>query len=454
MSLWVVQVAGAIVLFVLALPLWRMSPRGGGREWALGWCALYAAGLSFRFADEIPAMRFCYVALGTTLPAFLFAGARHYSERRLPPRFWGLVAIVAIARGLADLFFPPLVTALGGWVLVSLGVSFAARDIWQTRDRRAFNAGELVLLVALPSLALTEGVHEWTRYHGADMVFGFFLWLVSGSLIAGTQLASIFEQYRAELEARLVAQSDQLRASLVRLDEQKRLVAVGTLAAGIAHQINNPVGAIALVAEHALGSRDEPNPRQALEAALATVLDEARRCGRIVKNVLQFARDEPMPKALEDLNPTVDRASRLARDYVVRRGGTLDVVLSDDPLPVRMSPIDVEQVVINLIRNGSESRKGGANVEVRTARTGKDACVLVSDDGNGIESAVRARVLEPFFTTRLADGGTGLGLSVAHGVVTDHGGQLEIEPRSTGGTRFCVRLPIAEPLGEVAPRPR
>lgn len=447
MSLWVLQIAGAIILLVLVLPLWRISPRGGGMEWALGWFALYAAGLAFRVSDSLPVIEFCYVALGTTLPAFLFAGARRYSGRQLPRRYWVAVAVVAAVRGVLALIAPPIVTAIGGTAVVALGVAFATRDLWQTRKRRAPNTGERLLLIALPVLALTEGVHEWTHYFGTDMVFGFFLWLVSGSIAAGSQLASIFEQYRSELEARLVARSEELRASLVRLDEQKRLVAVGTLAAGIAHQINNPIGAIAVAAEHALHVRDDADGSELRDVALARVVEEARRCGAIVKSVLQFARERPAAKSLENLNPTVDRASAHASAYVMERGGRLDLALSQDPLPVRMNPIDVEQVVINLIRNGSESRKDGANVEVRTARVDGDACILVSDDGEGIDALTQARVLEPFFTTRLSEGGTGLGLSVAHGVVTDHGGRLEIERRSCGGTTFCVRLPLAEPLG-------
>lgn len=444
MNLLVVQIAGAIFLAVLALPLWRMSPRGGGAEWALGWCALYLAGVAFRFAEQSVFAAGLYAALGTLLPAMLYAGARRYAEHPLPAGVWGWIVGVAVLRGALHVLVPGLPTVIGGSACVTIGVVATIHELVRSRARRTPNPAERVLVAALPLLALTEIVHEWTQYSGGDVVTAFFFWLVSGCFLAGAQLATVLEQYRAALEARLVAQSEELRSSLVRLDEHKRLVAVGTLAAGMAHQINNPVGAIAMAAEFALLGRGDRNAAAIGEEALTTVLEEARRCGRIVKSVLQFARDEPAAKWVESLTPTVLRATRLTRDYVVSRGGRLDVKLSDDPLSVEMSPIDVEQAIINLIRNASESRSGGANVEVETVRVGSEACVFVADDGNGIDAELRARVLEPFFTTRVADGGSGLGLSVVHGIVTDHGGRLEIEGRPNGGTRICLRLPVVE----------
>ena len=247
---------------------------------------------------------------------------------------------------------------------------------------------------------------------------------------------------RAELELRVAERGEQLRASLVRLDEQQRLVAVGTLAAGIAHQINNPIGGIAAAAEFALLAREDATGTTIRDQALETVLAEARRCGRIVKSVLQFARDEPTRKWVEDLNPVVIRASEQVREYVEGRGGRLNITLTSDRLPVRMSPIDVEQAVVNLIRNGAESRKQGANVEVETRRVGDEALIRVSDDGHGIDEKLRARILEPFFTTRLGEGGSGLGLSVVHGVVSDHAGRLETETTTGLGTRFGIWLPL------------
>ncbi|MAG30655.1 MAG: hypothetical protein CL908_07175, partial [Deltaproteobacteria bacterium] len=160
--------------------------------------------------------------------------------------------------------------------------------------------------------------------------------------------------------------------------------------------------------------------------------------------VLQFARQEPTAKWVDDLNPTIRRATGLVRQYVHDRGGALELTLSDERLPLLMSPIGLEQVVINLVRNAAESDEGGVNVVVRTESDGGQAVLSVADDGRGIPADQRGRVLDPFYTTRLHEGGTGLGLSVVHGVVTDHGGVLSVDRVVGGGTRFEIRLPLQD----------
>jgi signal transduction histidine kinase len=450
MSLFVLLAAGAAFLVVLALPLRRLSPRGGGTEWALAWCALFCSGLMLRLSDSVVGLRILYPAMGTVFAGLLFAGARRYAGRDMPPLLWLLIGTLAIARGILVFAAPPLVTTIGAVCTVSTGAILSIVEISRGRDPRRAVAAEQLLLLGLLALIPTSSYYEWTKYRGANLHYGFFLWLVSGCFVAGTQIAAIFEQYRGDLERRLEERGEQLRASLLRLEEQQRLVAVGTLAAGIAHQINNPIGAITAAAEFAILSRDDPGADRVREDALATVLEEARRCGRIVRSLLQFARDEPTTKWREDLNPVIVRASEQVRAYVAQRGGRLRIELAREPLPVRLSPIDLEQVVVNLIRNGAESRESGATVEVESRREAGSVVLVVSDDGNGIDAALRRRVLEPFFTTRLAQGGSGLGLSVTHGIVTDHGGQLEIESRDRRGTRIRVRLPLAADAGDPA----
>lgn len=249
-------------------------------------------------------------------------------------------------------------------------------------------------------------------------------------------------RYRDELEERVEERGEQLRASLERLKEQERLVAIGTLASGIAHQINNPIGGIAAAAEFALLVGEEAEGPAIQRRALETALKEARRCGRIVKGVLQFARGEPNPKWPEDLNATVLRAAEQVRRFVVERGSSLRVATTRERLPVRMNPIDLEQVVVNLVRNAAESRESGVRIDVRTERLEHEAMLTISDDGPGIDDSIRGRVFEPFYTTRLEAGGSGLGLAVVHGVIGDHGGQIEIESPEAGGARFRIRLPL------------
>jgi len=249
-------------------------------------------------------------------------------------------------------------------------------------------------------------------------------------------------RHRQLLEERVEESSEQLRESRVQLREQQQLAFVGTLAAGIAHQINNPIGGILAAAEFALLSGHSEDHEAIRTRALETTVDEARRCGRIVRNMLKFSRHEPTAKWVEDLNDIVRRAAEVTRPYVTQLGGSLEVDIRPGRLMARVSPIDIEQVLVNVIRNAAESRAAGVHVVVSTRRHGDAMSIEVADDGLGIAVTLRDRVFDPFFTTRLEAGGSGLGLSVAQGVVTDHGGTLELDSQEEKGTRITVRLPL------------
>lgn len=251
------------------------------------------------------------------------------------------------------------------------------------------------------------------------------------------------ELNRQDLELRFDQRGEALLASQARLQENQRLAAVGTLAAGIAHQINNPIGGIVAAAEFALTAGEGDDRAREQEDALRIAVDEALRCGRIVKNVLKFARDEPTSKWIEDLRPIIRRSSELVRAYVEESGGRLEIETSNDELLAMVSPIDIEQIMVNLVRNAAESRKAGASVYVAVRSRGRMAEIIVRDDGLGIDEETRSHLFEPFYTTRLEEGGSGLGLSVVHGVVGDHGGSLDVETSQEGGTCMRISLPLA-----------
>ncbi len=250
--------------------------------------------------------------------------------------------------------------------------------------------------------------------------------------------------YRDQLEARFEERGEQLRASLEELRRQERLSSVGTLASGIAHQINNPIGGIVAAAQFALGARGGSDRDAIREEALARIVEEAQRCGRIVKNILKFARNEQTAKWRNDLGPIVRGAVESARSYVEQRGGQLHVSLEAQPIPVHASPIDLEQVVVNLVRNAAESRTAGVNVRVCTRIQGDRGLLEVSDDGIGFPERDRERLFDPFRTSRISEGGSGLGLSVVHTIVKDHAGRIDLDDAEPHGATVRVALPLLD----------
>lgn len=243
-----------------------------------------------------------------------------------------------------------------------------------------------------------------------------------------------------ELVARVEETAVELRASLDRVREQERLAAVGTLASGLAHQINNPIGAISAAAEFALLTQSAEEGQQ----ALVRIVEEAKRAGRIVRSSLGFARQGTTAKWSEDFGQLVRRTIEVVRPYVYERSGALELDLVSAQVPVRMSPIEIEQVVVNLVRNAAESRTSGVRIGVRTGIDGGRAILDVIDDGRGIQDEDRDQIFDPFFTTRLREGGTGIGLSVVRRILHEHDGTIEIESEPGHGTHVRVTLPLAD----------
>ena len=168
-------------------------------------------------------------------------------------------------------------------------------------------------------------------------------------------------------------------------------------------------------------------------------MDDAKRCGEIVRSLLRFAR--PATGVLEeiDLNEIAGRAHRAHPSRV----GNVQLELSTTPLRVHANAVELEQVVLHLVLNATQA--GASQITVPTRRLGDKSVLEVTDDGEGIAESDRVRLFDPFFTTRTTQGGSGLGLSVAHKIVEDHGGRIGIESQVGAGSRFSIELPLASP---------
>jgi PAS domain S-box-containing protein len=248
---------------------------------------------------------------------------------------------------------------------------------------------------------------------------------------------------RDHLEAEVLRQRQELQSSVKKAQRSERLASVGTLAAGIAHQINNSIGAILTASEFALMTRAEDDWASVASEVLEKNVVEARRCGRIVRDMLKFSREDDADRVVEDLRDVVTRAVGLTRGYAGSRHSKLRVDLCDDALPIHGNVLELDQCVLNLIRNALESGSDNITVKIRVERRGDLACVQLDDDGCGIEPEVLPRIFDPFFTTRLEVSGTGLGLSICHRVIESHEGTIDVSSEYGEGSRFTVNLPLA-----------
>ncbi|MES1213536.1 MAG: ATP-binding protein [Singulisphaera sp.] len=248
-------------------------------------------------------------------------------------------------------------------------------------------------------------------------------------------------RHREQLELLVEQRTRQLEASLGQLRHAERLASVGTLAAGIAHEINNPVGMILLAAEQALLRTEGGEHRDHVALLLREIVKNSKRCGRIVKSVLRFARQEPADRWPDDINVVIQHAVDLTRNYAARSGGVIETRLSAGLPNILLNPVELEQVFVNLICNGIEAADRGASIVITSESIDSTVRVTVRDNGRGVPRGDRSRIFDPFYTTRQGNGGTGLGLSLAYGIVTDHGGTIRVESAVDGGTEMIVELP-------------
>lgn len=220
----------------------------------------------------------------------------------------------------------------------------------------------------------------------------------------------------------------------------ERLVSLGTLAAGIAHEINNPLGGIQLAircATNALAS----GQNERIPEMLSLISDDAERCARIVHGVLQFGRRDAGKKQPVELVELLKVAIQLTRGYASERGATVDLVLPEESVDVVGFASELVQVFVNLVRNAIESKETGVSVVIELSTGRGNVCVAVSDDGRGMTEEQQKRIFDPFFTTRQKEGGTGLGMSIVHGIVSSHDGLINIKSRPGEGTCVIVCLP-------------
>jgi signal transduction histidine kinase len=265
------------------------------------------------------------------------------------------------------------------------------------------------------------------------------------TLIAALPLALVvfFRTHLADRDrSRLLAQSQQSIENLKRLQAQfvqsEKLVSLGQLAAGAAHEINNPLAAILGFSDLLA---DDPSIPEKARATAAKIRDQARRTKTLVGNLLSFARQVPTERTLLDINTVVNNAVQL-RALDLRSATTRVELQLESVLPgVRGDGNQLMQVFFNIISNALDAMEAanGGVLTIKTIRDRSNVAVLFSDTGPGLKEP--HRVFDPFYTTKPVGKGTGLGLSICFGIVQEHAGRILCYNRQEGGAVFRVELP-------------
>ncbi len=258
------------------------------------------------------------------------------------------------------------------------------------------------------------------------------------------KLAHAFNQMVRAVKERDLKLREMTESRLTQVEKQ---VSIGRLAAGVAHEINNPLTAILTLSSLWLKKMPLEDPRR---ESLEIIVTETSRCREIVQSLLDFARERPIEKSVIDISAVVREALLLANKYDSMAERKVELRTASLPLLVNADAKLLQQVFINLLLNAAEATDPGGVIHVESDEdsSGGFVQVKVVDSGKGIPKEHIHRVFEPFFTTKGTGKGTGLGLSVSLGIVQKHEGVIEIESEERKGTTVTVTLPRA---GEANP---
>jgi signal transduction histidine kinase len=236
---------------------------------------------------------------------------------------------------------------------------------------------------------------------------------------------------RLEAQAAKAHVEDQLRHA-------DRLATIGQLAAGVAHELNEPLSSILGFAQ--LAQKQPRLPARAAED-LEKIVTTALHAREVIRKLMLFARQSPPRKTRVGLNPIVDEALSLVASRCAESRVTVVRQCAPGPAEMVADPSQVRQVLVNLLVNAIQAMPGGGTLTVTTSQSDDHVLLEVADTGIGMDEDVRRQLFVPFFTTKDINEGTGLGLPVVHGIVTAHGGTIQVESRPGCGARFRIRLP-------------
>ncbi len=254
----------------------------------------------------------------------------------------------------------------------------------------------------------------------------------------GKEAATVgfFHDMRESLKMKAELEKTQLQ-----LLQSEKMASLGKLAAGVAHQLNNPLGGITLYAKLLLEEYDLP---QGAREDVERILKDAERARDTVKELLEFTRQTRHFMRPNDINEAINRTLFLLENQTLFHNIHIDKQLAESLHPVTSDIQQLNHLLMNIILNAAQAMDGRGNLTIKSYVKDGFVCIDISDDGPGIPEQHLPEIFTPFFTTKEEGKGTGLGLSLVYGIVENHGGRIEAESRVGEGTTFHIELPVAD----------
>lgn len=237
------------------------------------------------------------------------------------------------------------------------------------------------------------------------------------------------------------AMQQSLRDKQMELIKSEKMASLGRLAAGVAHEINNPLSGVLIYANLVLEELEEDNQ---IKSDIERIVSETTRCKGIVRELLDFARQDSSSCDMIDINTLLQEGIHLIKNQAVFHNVEISMDLTSGLPPVAASGARLSQVFLNLYLNAAEAMDGTGQLIIKTALSPDEdkVRIIVSDTGCGIKSEIQSKIFEPFFTTKEIGKGTGLGLSVSYGIIQECGGNIEVRSEKGEGATFVIDFPI------------
>ncbi len=259
----------------------------------------------------------------------------------------------------------------------------------------------------------------------------------------------IWQDITSDISTRLEEREKELRSDLNKLIQEDRLISLGKLVASCVHEINNPIQGLLtfgyliqdILAEKSLG----PDEIEKLRNFIDLMTVELDRCGNIISGLLSFSRESSIARRDINLNDVVFAVINLTRHKMELMDISLRIDLCPESLPIHGDVNQLQQCFLNLVFNSIEAMPLGGCLEVTSRKHAetKEARLIIRDTGQGISEKHLNHIFDPFYTTKEMGEGTGMGLSIAYGVLKQHGGEIKVESKISEGTTFLLHLPLA-----------